>query len=411
MTVTHDATEALASVAAAQLRLLDLARPLGAESVPLEAASGRVLAEPVRARSDLTRFDNSAMDGYAVRAADITAASGDHPALLPVRGHAAAGVTPNPLAAGTAMRILTGAMLPRGADTVVRQEDTRGGGDAVLVVVASPVGTHVRRRGEEVMAGAVVLEAGVRLSPADVAVAAAAGVGSLFVGFRPRVAILATGDEVRPPGADLAAAEVNDAISPMLAGAARDAGADPVLCGIVPDSPEVLRHALASAAASADIVVSSAGVSVGDHDHVREVLAELGEIALWRVAMRPGKPLLVGRIGSVPFVGLPGNPVSSSVTFELLVRPALLHMQGARDPQRRRLRVRLGEAMSKPPGLETFARARLVESAGDLPVALSSGGQGSHMLGSLAAADVLLALPAGPASVPEGAVVEAIPLR
>ena len=411
MTVTHSATEALSSVAAAQQRLLDFARPLGAEDVPLEDASGRVLAEPVRAMSDLPRFDNSAMDGYAVRAAEIAGATGDTPARLPVRGEAAAGSTPSRLAVGTAMRILTGAMLPPGADAVVRQEDTRREEADVLVTVAPPAGTNVRRRGEEVTAGAVVLEKGVRLTPADVAVAAAAGVGSLSVGFRPRVALLATGDEVRPAGADLAAAEVSDAISAMLAGAARDAGADPLLCGIVPDSPDVLRHALTSAAGSADIVVSSAGVSVGDHDHVREVLAELGEIALWRVAMRPGKPLLVGHIGSVPFVGLPGNPVSSSVTFELFVRPALLRMQGARDPQRRRLRVRLGETMSKPAGLETFARARLVDSTDDLPLALSSGGQGSHMLSSLAAADVLLALPAEPASVPEGAVVEAIPLR
>lgn len=411
MTVTQGATEALASVAEAQQRLLDLTKRIGAEDVPLEDAWGRVLAEPLRALSDLPRFDNSAMDGYAVRAAEIAGASNETPARLPVRGEVAAGETPQPLAVGAATRILTGAMVPPGADTVVRQEDTRRDGADVLVTVASPAGTHVRRRGEEVTAGAVVLESGVRLTPADVAVAAAAGVGSLSVGFRPRIAILATGDEVRPPGADLAAGEVSDAISPMLAGAARDAGADPMLCGIVPDSPDVLRHALASAAASADIVVTSAGVSVGDRDHVREVLAELGEIALWRVAMRPGKPLLVGRIGRVPFVGLPGNPVSSSVTFELFVRPALLHMQGARDPQRRRLRVRLGETMSKPPGLETFARARLVASAGDLPLAVSSGGQGSHMLSSLAAADVLLALPAEPASVPEGAVVEAISLR
>ncbi|MBV8529469.1 MAG: molybdopterin molybdotransferase MoeA [Candidatus Dormibacteraeota bacterium] len=411
MTVTQTAPERLESVAAAQSRLLDIVRSLDAEDVALERAAGRVLAAPVVARWDLPGFDNSAMDGYAVRASEVAGAVADAPVRLPVRGEVAAGRRAGALAAGTAMRIFTGAALPAGADAVVRQEDTRRDGDDVLIEVAVAPGTAVRRRGEDITTGTVVLQPGGRVSPADIAVAAAAGSGALRVGRRPRVAVVAAGDELRPAGSDLDGAQVADSNSPMIAAAVREAGGEPVLLGIASDDPAVLRQTLRTAMESSDLIVSSAGVSVGDHDHVREVLADLGEIGVWRVAMRPGKPLLIGRAGAVPFIGLPGNPVSSSVTFELFARPAILRLQGAADVTRRRVRVRLGEDIAKPAGLETYARARLVESGADLPVALSSGGQGSHMISALVAADVLLVLPAETASMPRGAVVEAIPLR
>lgn len=411
MTVTQTAPERLESVAAAQSRLLDSVRSLDAEDVALDVALGRVLATPVAARWDLPGFDNSAMDGYAVRVSEVAAAGADAPVRLPVRGEVAAGRQAEPLAAGTAMRIFTGAALPTGADAVVRQEDTRRDGGDVLIEVAVAPGAAVRRRGEDVAAGTVVLRPGGRVSPADIAVAAAAGAGSLRVGRRPRVAVVATGDELRPAGSDLDSAQVADSNSPMIAAAVREAGGEPVLLGIASDDPDVLRDTLQAAMNASDLIVSSAGVSVGDHDHVQAVLAELGEIGVWRVAMRPGKPLLIGRAGTVPFIGLPGNPVSSSVTFELFARPAILKLQGAAEVTRRRLRVRLGEDMAKPAGLETYARARLVESDADLPVAVSSGSQGSHMISALVAADVLLVLPAGPQSMPRGAVVEAIPLR
>ena len=411
MTVTQAAPERLESVAAAQSRLLNMVPSLSPEDVALELAGRRVLAAPVVARWDLPGFDNSAMDGYAVRTADVAGASAGAPARLLVRGEVAAGRQAEALAAGTAMRIFTGAALPPGADAVVRQEDTRREGDVVLIDVAVSPRTAVRRRGEDIAAGTTVLQPGRRVSPADIAVAAAAGWGSVRVSRRPRVAVVATGDELRPAGSDLGGAQVADSNSPMIAAAVRDAGGEPVLCGIAPDDPAALRSTLRAAMETSDLIVSSAGVSVGDHDHVQQVLAELGEIGVWRVAMRPGKPLLIGRAGRVPFIGLPGNPVSSSVTFELFARPAILKLQGASEVNRRRVRVRLGEDMEKPPGLETYARARLVESDGDLPVALSSGGQGSHMLGALAAADVLLVLPAEPASMARGGVVEAIPLR
>lgn len=411
MTVTQTAPERLESVTAAQSRLLDSVQSLKAEDVALELAAGRVLAVPVVARWDLPGFDNSAMDGYAVRTSEVAGASASSPVRLPVRGEVAAGRRAEVLAPSTAMRIFTGAALPAGADAVVRQEDTRRDGDDVLIEVAVTPGTAVRRRGEDIAAGTTVLQPGGRVSPADIAVAAAAGCGSLSVGRRPRVAVVATGDELRPAGTNLEGAQVSDSNSPMIAAAVCDAGGEPVLCGIASDDPAVLRRMLRAAMETSDLVVSSAGVSVGDHDHVQEVLAELGEISVWRVAMRPGKPLLIGRVGTVTFIGLPGNPVSSSVTFELFARPAILKLQGASEVNRRRMQVRLGGDMEKPPGLETYARARLVESEGDLPVALSSGGQGSHMLGALVAADVLLVLPAEPASMAHGAVVEAIPLR
>ena len=411
MTVTQTVPERLDSVAAALSRLLDAVPSLDAEEVALELAVRRVLAAPVIARWDLPGFDNSAMDGYAVRTSEVVGASAGAPVRLPVRGEVAAGRQAEALATGTAMRIFTGAALPAGADAVVRQEDTRRDGDIVLIDVAVTPGTAVRRRGEDIAAGTTVLRPGGRMSPADVAVAAAAGWGSVRVGRRPRVAVVATGDELRAAGSDLDGAQVADSNSPMIAAAVRDAGGEPVLCGIASDDPAALRITLRAATETSDLIVSSAGVSVGDHDHVHDVLAELGEIAVWRVAMRPGKPLLIGRAGTVPFIGLPGNPVSSSVTFELFARPAILKLQGASEVKRRRVQVRLGEDMEKPPGLETYARARLVESNGDLPVALSSGGQGSHMLGALIAADVLLVLPAEPASMARGSVVEAIPLR
>ena len=409
MTLSHAPPAPLETVAGAQRQLLELVDPLGAETVALHLAAGRILAAAVASRWDLPGFDNSAMDGYAVRASDVAAASAESPVRLPVAGEARAGVPAPQLQPGTAMRILTGAPLPAGADSVVRQEDTRRDGDDVLIESAAPPGTSVRRRGEDVTAGTVVLHPGGRVTSADIAVAGATGHATLKVGRRPRVAVLATGDELVAAGKDLATGQVADSNSPMLIAAIREAGGEPVPLGVARDDVDALRAVLRRAA-ECDLAVSTAGVSVGDHDHVQEVLAELGEVDLWRVAMRPGKPLLIGRLGRTPFIGLPGNPVSSSVTFELFARPAILRLQGARDPHRRRFRVRLGETMTKPAGLETFARVRL-EPGDDLPIASSSGGQGSHMLSSLTTADALAVLPAEPESVAAGTVVEAIPLR
>jgi molybdopterin molybdotransferase len=409
--LTHAVSNDLESVATAQQRLLEKVGVLTPEVVSLDAALGRILAETVSSQSDLPGFDNSAMDGYAVRASDIARASASEPATLPVVGESRAGALPGAHAAGTAMRIMTGAPMPEGADTVVRQEDTRRDGAMVLIEVATELGTSVRPRGADIRRGDEVILPGQALTSVDVGVAAALGHDRLLVGARPRVALLATGDELVPAGTAPGPAHLVDSNSPMLTAAVREAGGIPTFLGIARDSKASLRELLQAASAS-DLVVSSAGVSVGDHDWVREVVAELGTISTWRVAMRPGKPVLIGRIGNAVFIGLPGNPVSSSVTFELFARPVIRRMQGARELQRRRIRVRLGEAMSKPAALETYSRAVLHTSDDDeLAIAHSSGDQGSSMLKSLTRADCLVVLPAGPEVVEAGTVVEAIPLR
>jgi molybdopterin molybdotransferase len=409
--LTHAVSNDLESVATAQQRLLEKVGVLTPEVVSLDAALGRILAETVSSQSDLPGFDNSAMDGYAVRASDIARASASEPATLPVVGESRAGALPGAHAAGTAMRIMTGAPMPEGADTVVRQEDTRRDGAMVLIEVATGLGTSVRPRGADIRRGDDVILPGQALTSVDVGVAAALGHDRLLVGARPRVALLATGDELVPAGTAPGPAHLVDSNSPMLTAAVREAGGIPTFLGIARDSKASLRELLQAASAS-DLVVSSAGVSVGDHDWVREVVAELGTISTWRVAMRPGKPVLIGRIGNAVFIGLPGNPVSSSVTFELFARPVIRRMQGARELQRRRIRVRLGEAMSKPATLETYSRAVLHTSDDDeLAIAHSSGDQGSSMLQSLTRADCLVVLPAGPEVVEAGTVVEAIPLR
>jgi molybdopterin molybdotransferase len=232
-----------------------------------------------------------------------------------------------------------------------------------------------------------------------------------MVGTRPRVALLATGDELVSAGTAVGPAQLVDSNSPMLSAAVREAGGIPTFLGIARDSKDSVR-AMLEAASTSDLVVSSAGVSVGDHDWVREVAAELGTISTWRVAMRPGKPVLIGRLRAAIFIGLPGNPVSSSVTFELFARPVIRRMQGAHELHRRRMRVRVGEEMTKPVGLETYTRAVLrYSSRDDLPQAHSSGDQGSSMLQSLTRADCLLVLPADLEVIAAGTVVEAIPLR
>ncbi len=410
MTLTHAVTPDLESVAGAQRRLLDTVGVLAPETVQLDDALGRILAESLSSRWDLPGFDNSAMDGYAVRALDLALATAQAPVRLPVEGESRAGAVPGALALGTAMRIMTGAPMPHGADTVVRQEDTTREADTVLIEVATPLGTSVRPRGADIRTGDTVLHPGQALTSIDIGVAAALGHDRILAGRRPRVALFATGDELVTAGTRPGAAQLTDSNSPMLAGAVREAGGMPVFLGVARDSKELVREVL-EAASAFDVVVSSAGVSVGDHDWVREVVAEMGTISTWRVAMRPGKPVLTGRVGNAVFVGLPGNPVSSSVTFELFARPVIRKMQGARELHRRRIRVRLGEDMATPAGLETYARATLRDIDGDIPSAFSAGDQGSSMLHSLTRADCLLVLSAALEVVPAGTVVEAIPLR
>ena len=410
MTLTHTAQQELQTVDAAQRQLLERAAPLGAESVGLDRALRRILAEAVEAAWDMPRFDNSAMDGYAVRAADVAAATGTTPVSLRIGGYAQAGAVAPALPRASAVRIMTGAPMPSGADTVVKQEDTERTGDTVHIKVAEPTGSNVRGRGDDMEAGTVALTPGNDITSIDIGVAAALGRDRLTVGRRPVVGVFATGDELVAVGQRPRTAQVVDSNTPMLLAAVSEAGGVPRFLGVAGDTRDSVRDVITSAAGCA-VIVSSAGVSVGDHDHVGDVVAELGDIDTWRVALRPGKPLLIGRVSGALFLGLPGNPVSSAVTFELFVRPVIRKLQGALEPLRSRVQVRLGETMKKPAALETYTRAVLRPVNGDLPVAMSAGNQGSAMLHTLAAAGCLLVLPAGSESVPAGAVVEAIPLR
>jgi molybdopterin molybdotransferase len=408
----------------ARERMLAGVAPLQAEMVEVAAALDRVLAEPAVARVTLPPWDNSAMDGFAVRSQDVAGASPGAPVTLRVVGESAAGHAPTAaVAAGTAVRVLTGGVLPDGADAVVPVEDTdaaRGVAalpETVAIHAAAATGAHVRRRGSDLRDGDALLEAGVRLRPAALAVLAAGGLGTLAVHRRPRVAVLGTGDELVPPGQPLGPAQIPDSNSIALAAQARAAGAVVVPLGVASDRREVVIERLQAGIASADLVVTSGGVSVGAHDEVKEAFDEVGRMDLWRVAIQPGKPLAFGRATApdgheVLLFGLPGNPVSSFVTFELFVRPVLRRLAGHPDPIGRRVvRATLAEAVAKSPARRAFLRVRLedAEGGGAAPsVARLAGGQGSHVLSALARSDGLAIIPEEVDGLPAGSVVDVL---
>ena len=404
------------TVSGAQQRILAGIVSTPVERVPLRQARGRVLARPVISTREIPALDNSAMDGYAVIAADLASASDADPVELAVLGESRAGTVPTQrVTAGTAIRIMTGAPMPGGADSVVRHEDTDNGRERVRVRTAVLPGRDVRRAGEDMRPGDEILEPGRRLRSFDLAASAALGLVELAVHRRPRVAVLSTGDELVEPEQPPGPGQVPDSNRVAVIAAVEEAGGVPVDLGIARDRPEDLREKL-ERALECDIIVSTAGVSVGDHDHVRDVVEELGRIDLWQVAMRPGRPIAVGNVAGVLFLGLPGNPVSSQVTFELFARPAIRALEGAAEVHRRRLAARALVAMSKPEGLETFHRGRLVAEAESspesdgLPGVVLTGPQGSGILRSLVLADCLVALPATGCGVAAGVTVEVLPL-
>ena len=375
--------------------------PAAAEPVLVPRALGRVLASDVVAADDVPGFDNSAMDGFAVRAADTAAA----PVVLPVAGESRAGhPASDPLPGGAAMAISTGAVLPEGADAVVPVEDTAARDAAVEVRVAVRAGRHVRRAGEDVRAGDAVLGVGTRLGPAELAVLASVGVAEATCARRPRVALLTTGDELVGPGEPRGPGDVRDANAVGLAALAVAAGAEVVHLARVPDEAESTVAALREAL-GADAVVACGGVSVGTHDHVKPALAALGvEPAFWGVALRPGKPTWFGtRDGTLVF-GLPGNPVSAMVTFHLFVRPALLALAGDAEP-RALAEAILDEPYAKAPGRTHAVRCRL-EARADGWHVRPTGPQGSHVLTSMLGARALALLPAERGDVAAGERVE-----
>jgi molybdopterin molybdotransferase len=399
--------------------------PLEVERVPLADALGRVLAEDVAARHTLPPWDNSAMDGFAVRSVDVAAATADAPVRLRVVGEVAAGHAPAvEVSGGTAVRVLTGGMMPPGADAVVPVEDTDApmGASAlpagVAVRAAARPGAHVRRAGTDLRAGQMVLTAGATVGPAAVAVLAASGWDSARVHRPPVVAVLSTGDELAPPGTALGPAQIPDSNGESVAAQALVAGARVERLGIARDDRGEVRERLRSGIDRADLLVASGGVSVGAHDVVREAFEDLGRLELWRVAIQPGKPLAFGRAprpggGECLFFGLPGNPVSSFVTFELFVRPVLRRLRGLRDEAGRPVvRAVLTEAAMKSRGRRAFLRVRLEEddaAEGGYRAHLA-GGQGSHVLSALAVANGLAIIPEDVAEMPAGSTVEVMRL-
>jgi len=375
---------------------------LDAERLPIFDALGRALAEEVVSSRHLPPADCSAMDGYAVRAADLAGASSSAPTELPIAFEVAAGgQAPRPLSPGEVARIFTGAPLPEGADAVVRQEDTEAVGDRVRIHVPVPPREHVRDAGEDIRIGETVLPAGTLVTPSEIGVLASLGRSVVSVHRSPRVAILSGGDELVEIDGDVTGGRIVSSNSYTLAAQCRAIGATPLYLGIAADRPESIERHF-RAALHADCLVSSAGVSVGDHDHVRPVLEKLGcTLDFWGVRMKPGYPLAFGRFGpetgpggaSGPMVfGLPGNPVSAAVTFELFVRPALLRMMGHPRCFRPRVRARLGETLTKRPGRLHFVRVRLEERDGET-IAVGAGNQSSGAMTSMVRADGLLIFP------------------
>jgi len=429
----HDALE----------RVLAAVHPLEAERVPLLEALGRTLAEQVVSPIEQPPWDNSAMDGFAVRSADVRGASAATPVQLRVIETIPAGGFPvRPVGRGEAARIMTGAPVPAGADCVVRLEhtvadagsgraasrdETAGGvgvagatgpSDFVTVVDDGDAGRNVRLRGEDIERGAVVLDAGRVLRPAEIGVLATVGQAMVRVHRRPRVAILSTGDELTPlddfePAR--AGRRIVDSNSPALAAAVLATGAEPVLLGIARDDRASLRERLL-AAHDSDILLTTAGASVGDHDLVKDVLEELGfRLHFWRVRVRPGSPISFGELpregrAPLPVFGLPGNPVSALVTWELLARPAVRRMAGRRAVHNPTLAATLAEAAASTPRLTHLLRVRLSEAADGTRIARLTGPQGSGIASSMAAADALLIVPEGIDRLEAGEVVRVMPL-
>lgn len=387
----------------AQAAVLDAMTRLPVQSATLREARGLVLAEDVMAPHDVPPFANSAMDGYAVRAEDISSV----PVSLRVLEDVPAGSVPTEtVKPATAIKIMTGAPMPAGADAVVKVEDTDAGSATVEIRATAPVGTAVRVAGGDIPAGAKVLSAGTRLTAPHLGVLASVGVAFPKVTRRPTVAILSTGDEVVAPETGvLELGKIRDTNRPTLQAALEEFGAVVVDYGIVPDDAEALNKTLGHAARNSDVVVTSGGVSMGEYDLVKQELAALGTVEFWKVAMQPAKPFAFGSLGGTPLFGLPGNPVSVFVAFEQFLRPALLSMMGAGALFRSRVVGVAGEELVTDPAKTVFVRAA-VTRRDDRLVVTRSGGQQSNVLTALALADAFAVVPVGVGAVAAGENVE-----
>jgi molybdopterin molybdotransferase len=405
----------LLSVSEARERILSQFQPVKPENLPLADALNRVLAQDVRAADDLPLFDNSSMDGFALRASDVSEAAPGSPRSLRVVADIPAGTSPTiVLGPGEAARIMTGAHMPDGADAVIPVEDTdfenRNAGtqapEIVSIRKAAQVGENVRRRGMDIRSGDVVLQAGRQLKPQDLGLLAMIGVSTVTVYHKPRIALLSSGDELIDPDAPLEKGKIRDSNSYTLAALIESAGAEPVRLGVAKDNFESVRALFERAVyLRVDLILSSAGVSVGAFDYVKDVIEADGKMDFWRVNMRPGKPLAFGNYKEVPIIGLPGNPVSAFVGFEVFVRPVLARLAGQSGGMRPGIRVRSEEEILSD-GRESYLRAEVREVDGVLTARLT-GHQGSGNLYSLVQANALLIIPAGVKCVPAGQEVNA----
>lgn len=373
-------------------RLVAAAHPLsGTDNVALRDGLGRVLAAGVVSTIDVPGWDYSAMDGYAVNAADCRSAGAE----LPVSQRLPAGVAPEPLVPGTAARIFTGAPIPAGADAVVMQEVCTASAGRVRVDVAVPPGDNVRRRGEDIAAGSEIIRAGTRLEPQHLGLAASVGCAELVVCRRPRVAVVASGDELLMPGEPLTPGKIYNSNLFTASGLLRALGCEVIEMGIVEDTLEATKAALAEAASCADLVFASGGVSVGEEDHVKPAIEALGTLDMWKIAIRPGKPVAFGHIDGTPFIGSPGNPVSLFVTFLLFVRPFLLRLQGRDDWRLQPMQVIADFDWQRPDKRREFQRAQLAIGGDGIARASVHPSRSSGVLSSVTWANGLVVIPEG----------------
>lgn len=379
-----------------------IATVAAAETVPLAAADGRVLAADVVAPVDLPPFANSAVDGYAVRFADL--APGE--TRLPLSGRVAAGADAAGVATeGMAVRVFTGAPLPAGADTVFMQEDVALEAGKVVLPAGLRRGANARPAGEDLRRGEVALAAGRRLRPQDLALLAALGLTEVAVRRRVRVAIFSTGDELNEPGTALPPAGIYDANRSLLRSLVTRAGAEVVDLGILADEPESLAQRLGEAAARCDLILTSGGVSTGEEDHVKAAVERVGELAFWRVAIKPGRPVAMGHVARTPFIGLPGNPVAVFVTFAFVARAVIARLSGTRLARLRGLPVRLGFSYRKKAGRREYVRVSLRSDPDGVAVARKHPRDGAGVLTSLTETDGLVELADELTSIAEGAIV------
>jgi len=407
----HDAGDGLIPVDDARARVLEAIAPLAPLQLPLTEAHGCVSAEDVIATHSLPSFPSSAMDGFAVRSSDVAEATPERPAELKVVGRAMIGHRPEQVVGGgEAIAIATGAPIPAGADTVVPIENAQVHGEVVRLLEAAAAGRHVRPVGEDVAEGTVLVEQGKRLGAPELGLLANAGHATPLVHPRPRVVVLSTGDELVPPTESPEYGQVRDSNAYTIFGALREAGAMPVLAGIVKDDADSLKQTVLDFLIQADAFISSGGVSVGERDVVKAAFFRRGDIDFYKVAMQPGMPQGFGQIEGKPYFGLPGNPVSVFVSLELFVRPAMLKMMGRTQLDRPQVRATLTADVAGPVGKMQYARV-IVERGDDGWIATPTGGRGSNLISTVARANGLAMVPPGTQSAPAGSRVQVMVFR